>query len=211
MFDESNYPYEDRWKRKRFWNHRNTLIGAAMAVILITGIKFAPQWLSSNPAAATPTTAYIEYGSRRIPAVIPQEVEFLAPALQMVNQSGEPVSLDDYLGQVLLLNMWATWCPGCVAEMPELEAYYQAHQAEGLLVIGLNAEDSAADIEAFNQKMGLSLPHWLDVNNSLYSAFNNNHLPSSYVVDRAGVVRLAWYGPISIEVLEEFVSPLVDE
>ena len=211
MANPSDYPYEERWKPKRFWTRQKALIGAAVVVILFIGLNLIPQWLAPSPTDPTPTPAYIEYGSRRIASVIPQEVEFPAPALELIDQTGAAVALEDYRGQVLLLNMWATWCPGCVAEMPELEAYYQARQADGLLVIGLNAEDSAAEIDAFRQKMGLSFPLWRDAKKHIYNAFNNNHLPSSYVVDRTGMVRLAWYGPISLEILEEFITPLLQE
>lgn len=95
--------------------------------------------------------------------------------------------------------------------MPELEVFYQAHRDQSLLIIAANAEDSAEQVIAYREEMGLSFPLWLDAEKEIYRAFNNNHLPSSYIIDRTGTVRLAWYGPISLEMLETHVGPLLEE
>src|SRR5512133_1183341 len=61
---------------------------------------------------------------------------FTLPDLQ-----GQKVQLSDYQGKVVLVNAWATWCPPCRAEMPDINAYYQAHQMDGFMVLAVNAGD----------------------------------------------------------------------
>jgi peroxiredoxin len=95
--------------------------------------------------------------------------------------------------------------------MPEFEAYYQAYRRDGFIVIGVNAEESAEQVAAFREKMGLNFPLWLGPQREIYRAFKSNHLPSSYIIDREGTVRLAWFGPISRDVLEVYVTPLLRE
>ncbi len=75
--------------------------------------------------------------------------------------------LSDYAGKVVLLNAWATWCPPCKAEMPDLNAYYHAHQDEGFVILAINAGDSASVAAAFADQIGLSFPVLLDPNTDL--------------------------------------------
>ncbi len=209
--DHEKYAYEEHWKRKKRFGRQQALIGAGILLAVIVLWNTLPNIIPSSNVIPTPTTSYIEYGSRRIPSVIPQQVDFPAPALTLQTPEGDSISLADHRDKIILLNLWATWCPGCEAEMPELEVFYQAHRDQSLLIIAANAEDSAEQVIAYREEMGLSFPLWLDAEKEIYRAFNNNHLPSSYIIDRTGTVRLAWYGPISLEMLETHVGPLLEE
>jgi len=211
MAQNSNYQFQEQWKRKRRFGWKQALIGVGILLVLVIVVNVAKQYNLANPAAPTPTTAYIEYGSRRIASVIPQEVDFPAPDLILTNLEGEAVSLADHRDKIILINTWATWCPGCEAEMPELQAYAKKHEQDGFLVIGINAEETAEQMTSFLEKMELTFPIWLDADKQVYRAFNSNHLPSSFVIDRTGAVRLAWYGPVSLEVMEIYVTPLLRE
>ena len=176
------------------------LAGAGLILFAIAGIfwtKQSQEVFASNAGEAV--------------SVVPVPVEFLAPELVLTDLSGAAVSLADYQGQVVLVNNWATWCPPCRAEMPELEAYYLAHKAEAFTLIGVSAGDTAAQVESFVQQYGVSFPMWLDLEGEALRAFQNNSLPSSYVIDRTGTVRLAWTGAISLEMLEAYVTPLLKE
>ena len=63
--------------------------------------------------------------------------------------AGDEVSLSDYVGNVVLINFWATWCPPCRAEIPDLEATYRARQAAGFVVLGVNVDESRAEVQPF--------------------------------------------------------------
>jgi len=95
--------------------------------------------------------------------------------------------------------------------MPYLEKYYQAHKADGFTIIGVNAGDEPDLVEDFVSRYVLTFPIWLDPDGLAIHAFRNNALPSSYVIDRTGVVRLVWVGEVSVEALETYVTPLLSE
>lgn len=142
---------------------------------------------------------------------IPVAVNYPAPDLKLDTLHGQSASLEDYRGQVILVNLWATWCPPCRAEMPVLQAYYESHQKQGFVLIAVNAGDSATEVQAFVEKTGLTFPIWLDPNNSALRAFRTTGLPSSFVIDRAGQIRLAWSGAIERKTLEKYVTPLINQ
>ena len=144
-------------------------------------------------------------------SVTPMEVNYPAPELSLQNVNGEAESLIGYRDKVVLVNNWATWCPPCKAEIPTLEAYYKAHTADGFVIIGVEAGEPQNDVLKFVQESGMSYPVWIDLNGAALDAFNNKNLPSSYVIDRSGTVRLAWVGEISSEMLEKYVTPLLTE
>jgi len=211
MVENSEYQYGDQWKRKPRFGWKQVLIGIGILLVIDTVSNVVKQYQLANPDAPTPTVAYIEYGSRRIVSVIPQEVNYPAPELALTTLEGDPISLTDYRDKIILVNTWATWCPGCEAEMPELQAYAEDHANEGFQILAINAEENTEEINPFIEKMGLSFPILLDAKKEVYRVFKSNHIPSSYVIDRSGTVRLAWHGPVSLEVMEYYVTPLLRE
>ena len=144
-------------------------------------------------------------------SVIPIKVHFTSPSIELFDLGGKEASLADYRGRVVLVNNWATWCPPCRAEMPTLEAYYQDHKEQNFNLIGIEAGDPDGEVAQFVKQYGLSFSVWLDPENEALSGFQNNSLPSSYVIDKDGTVVLAWTGAISREMLEKFVTPLLEE
>lgn len=144
-------------------------------------------------------------------SVTPMEVNYPAPELSLQNVNGNTESLVDYRDKVVLVNNWATWCPPCKAEIPTLQAYYEAHTADGFVIIGIEAGEPQADVLKFTQEHNMTYPIWFDLTSAATTAFRNGSLPSSYVIDRNGTVRLAWVGEISQEMLEKYVTPLLTE
>jgi peroxiredoxin len=142
-------------------------------------------------------------------SVVPVKVSFAAPELSLQNINGETQSLADFRENVVLVNNWATWCPPCKAEMLTLAAYYNEHNAEGFMIIAIEAGDPADGVSKFAQNYGLNFPVWLDPNGASLKAFGNGTLPNSYVIDRSGTVRYAWTGEISKAMLEKYVTPLL--
>ena len=119
--------------------------------------------------------------------------------------------LTDYRKQILLINNWAIWCPPCKEEMPTLMKYFNEHSKKGFMLIGIEAGDSKEQVADFVNNFGITFPILLDPNNKSMIAFHNDNLPSSYVVDRNGIVVLAWTGPISHTMLEKYVTPLLEQ
>ena len=177
------------------------LIGVGLIAIAVAFVIFTPK--------AGDTTTATEPGE--IPASIPGEMNYPAPDLTLTDMQDQRVSLADYRGQWVLVNNWATWCPPCRAEMPELHAYYQAHKDEGFVLIAISSGDTKAQIADFTQEYGLSFPMWQDPTSASLRAFRMDYLPSSFVIDPSGTVRLAWTGAVSLETLEKYVTPLLEQ
>ncbi|MCE9647767.1 MAG: TlpA family protein disulfide reductase [Chloroflexi bacterium] len=156
--------------------------------------------LYNSPAAATQNLS-----------ALPTNVNFPAPELDLFDLSGNPVSLKDNLGSVVLVNLWATWCPPCKEEMPALQAFYEKYRADGFVLVAIDQEETLDVVQTFVKDYGLSFPVWLDENYQAQRVFNTMNLPSSYVIDRKGQVRLMWIGAISRGNLEKYVSEIIRE
>lgn len=172
------------------------LIGAGLIVLGVAAWAVMPK-----PSAI----------SRSQPLAVPAKVEFPVPELSLTDLQGSPVSLADYHGQVVLVNHWATWCPPCKAEMPTLQAYYEKHRSQGFTIIGIEAGEPVAEVADFVSEYRLTFPVWPDLQQEALAAFRNDALPNSYVIDQNGTVRLAWSGAISRQMLEKYVTPLLEE
>lgn len=147
-----------------------------------------------------------------VPTTVPVEVNFPAPELTLTDMQGVSRSLSDYRGQVVLVNLWATWCPPCKEEMPALQAFYDKHERNGFVIIAVNDGDPAADVFQFVKDYKLTFPVWLDPTYiATEQAFKTLNLPSSFVIDRDGTTRLMWVGGISRGMLEKHVAPLIME
>jgi cytochrome c biogenesis protein CcmG, thiol:disulfide interchange protein DsbE len=141
----------------------------------------------------------------------PVAVSFTAPELNLTDLDGTPVALSDYRGQVVLLNNWATWCPPCKAEMPVLQKYFEDKHSQGFALIAVEAGDGVEQVRQFAASYGLTFEVWPDLEQVSLRAFRNMALPNSYVIDRQGVVRLVWNGAVSYDMLDRYVTPLLEE
>jgi len=145
-------------------------------------------------------------------SAVPARVLYNAPKLVLNDITGTTNSLSNYRGQVVLVNLWATWCPPCKAEMPILQEYYIQHKNEGFIVIAIEDGDPTAEVISFVKEYGLTFPIWLDPTyQATDDVFKTKNLPSSYVIDRAGRVRLAWVGAINSANLDKYVTSLIKE
>jgi peroxiredoxin len=144
-------------------------------------------------------------------SAVPEKVNIAAPALRLTNLDGKPVMLSDYLGKVVLVNNWATWCPPCKAEMPTLESYYIDHQAQNFVIIAIESGETQDEVADFVTQYSLTFPVWLDERGIALDAFQNWDLPSSFVIDEAGTIVLTWTGSISRAMLDKYVTPLLEK
>lgn len=139
----------------------------------------------------------------------PAEVNYPAPELALENIKGHTESLTDFRDRVVLVNNWATWCPPCKAEMPTLVAFYNDHAKDGLMIVAIEAGDPKDQVQKYAGIFQMPFSVWLDPNGKSGDVFKNHSLPNSYVIDRAGIVRLTWTGEINRAMLEKYVTPLL--
>jgi peroxiredoxin len=166
------------------------LILVGVATLFWMGQQSSPQQVSS------------------VSAPMPQQGQ-LAPNFSLMSLGGEPVSLSDYSGQVVLVNMWATWCPPCKAEMPTIHEYYQAHRDDGFVVLAVNSQEQAASVNSFIQATGFTFPVLLDDRATVMDQYNVLGLPTSFIIDRHGTIQHTHTGQITKDQLEQYIDPLL--
>ncbi len=124
---------------------------------------------------------------------------------------GRPVRLSDYTGRPVLINAWATWCPPCRAEMPALHAFYQAHQADGLELLAINAGEAQATAASFITAQGFTFPVLLDPGARLLDALGIRSFPTSVLVGRDGRVKFIHIGLLDEGLLQSEILPLLGQ
>jgi peroxiredoxin len=146
-------------------------------------------------------------GARAAPAVGVQ-----APELQVRTLDGRKMSLDALRGKVVLVNFWATWCPPCRAEMPGFEQVWREKQGDGFVVLGLSADEGGSgQVAAFLGDRGITYPVAM-ASSSVRRAFGGvNMLPSSFLIDKHGVVRRTVTGVFDEHLLRQDVNRLLRE
>ena len=112
---------------------------------------------------------------------------------------GQTVALRDLRGKVVLLNFWATWCPPCKAEMPDLNALYRDNGTKhNFVVIGVNVEEDRSAVEAFARQLDIAFPLLLDASGQVSDgSYHIRSLPTTLIVDRDGNVGDTWMGQIA--------------
>lgn len=177
-------------------------VSVVLALALILGgvwvLRWASQDRSRQRADKTAAQQYVASISQMAPA----------PDFALQTVDGQMVKLGDYRGQVVLLNTWATWCPPCRAEMPDLEAYYREHKVDGFVVLAVNSGESTETVTAFLEEQDFTFPVLLDPDGRVMSEYKVRGLPTSFFIDRDGMMHNIWSGQLSPERLAELAGPL---
>lgn len=125
----------------------------------------------------------------------------VAPAYEAVNLAGEPVSLASLRGEVVLLNVWATWCAPCRQEIPYLAELHAADGPRGLRIVGVSI-DKAADrqkVADLAPELGITYAVWLDPTERISRVLRSPAVPATMLVDRSGIVRWKHMGIVREE------------
>jgi peroxiredoxin len=122
---------------------------------------------------------------------------------------GTKISLSSYEGSVVLLNFWATWCPPCQAEIPGLEAAYQAHEDEGFVILGVDVEESRDTVEPFVARLQMTYPILLDENGKVVQEYRARGLPMSILLGRDGTIQVRHIGYLSSGQLDEYLMDVL--
>ena len=130
----------------------------------------------------------------------PPQVGDPAPEFQAVSLETErTVSLADYTGRTILVNLWATWCAPCRFETPYLQSVYEENQERGLMIVGVSVDSPFAldQVNDFLEEMGVTYDILLDPDMVSTDAFLPIGYPASYLIDGEGVIRFTRLGPIA--------------
>jgi peroxiredoxin len=174
---------------------------ALMIVVLLLGTA----WTFLGRVPSTATT-----GGEPPPS--PRE-GFSAPDFTLDLLTGGQITLSDLRGQVVVVNLWASWCLPCREEMPAIEKVYQENKLQGLEVLAVNTtyQDREAGVAAFVKQYGLTFPILLDKTGAVSNRYQLRGLPSTYFVDRKGVIRsVVVGGPMSEALIRSKIQDLLE-
>ena len=167
--------------------------------ILVLGLAWI--WVSADRSGAST--------AGQIPA--PQQ-GFLAPDFELNTPTGESIRLSDLRGQAVLINLWATWCPPCRAEMQSIEKVYQEYKDQGFTVLAVNMtyQDDPLSVMPFVSEQGLTFPILLEETGEMAKAYQLRSLPSSYFVRKDGIINeIVIGGPMSEALLRTRIEGIL--
>ncbi len=167
-------------------------IGICVAVAIALAI-LVPMFRSDRPATTGPSALS---GT-------------IAQVFAMHDALGAETSLTAYRGKVVVMNLWASWCPPCRAEMPDLQRLQEAYGRYGVEVVGVNEGESAQRAAAFAHSLGISFPIWIDADQQygrLYAALG---LTTTVVIGPDGIVKKGFDGQLTYAQMEAAIAPYV--
>ena len=132
------------------------------------------------------------------------------PALdfQVTDLKGEDLSLEEYRGQVVLLDFWATWCGPCIAEIPNVKKAYERYKDQKFQIIGISLDQSMKPLAAYIEKEELGWLHYWDKSRQVSTLYKVRGIPSTFLIDGEGVIRKT---NLRGHALEHAVADLVQE
>jgi cytochrome c biogenesis protein CcdA/peroxiredoxin len=130
----------------------------------------------------------------------------VAPNFESVTDTGKPVKLSDLRGQVVVLNFWATWCAPCKVEMPAFEKAYQANGNNNFTILAVINSESLDQVTTFRQQMNVSFPMVMDEKGELQRQYGVVSYPSTYVLNKEGVIIAKQFGPMTGDQIDTLVS-----
>ena len=138
---------------------------------------------------------------------------FLTPDFSLSTLTGETIQLRELSDKVVILNLWATWCPPCRAEMPALQQVAEDYAERGLVVLAINmtTQDNLNDVKAFVQDFQIATPVLLDVDGSVSDKYQARALPTTFFIGQGNIInKVVIGGPLSESLLRVEVEKLLE-
>ncbi|RME49281.1 MAG: TlpA family protein disulfide reductase [Chloroflexi bacterium] len=171
-----------------------------MLTVAVAGLFWI--WQSAAPPAEA------------VPNVASPRPGFLAPDFTLETLDGGRITLSQLRGKVVMVNLWASWCPPCRKEMPAIEKVYRQNRERGLEVLAVNTtyQDSLKGVTQFVQEYDLSFPILLDRDGSVGRRYLLRALPTTFFIDRQGYIRsVVPGGPMSESLIQSKIEDLLME
>ncbi len=158
----------------------NAIFIAVIAIVFFTPVGFSVKVFVNRLLSVSPKEL-----------VVSDQLQLTDYNWKLVGLNGELFDFDTVKGQVILVNFWATWCPPCVAEMPELQKLYTDYNQDVVFVFV--AQDEVTKIEDFLNNNEYDFPVFLEKTHSP-DLLDSKYLPTTYVIDKKGVIRVSKTG-----------------
>lgn len=165
-------------------------IGGGALLLLLALLLIRPQ-PATPPITIQPSPdgpAIIAPDSRILEQIIPQ-IGQPAPDFSFTMPDGSVAKLSDYRGQKVILNFWASWCPPCKAEMPDIQRVYDAHKSDGVVVLAINSKEDLATVQQFISTMGVSFTVITNESGDISQQYGALGLPTTFFINSDGTVN----------------------
>ena len=130
------------------------------------------------------------------------KIGYPAPDFTLIDLDGNTVQLSELKGKVVFINFWASWCPPCRAEMPEIGAIYQKYKTKGVVVLGVDLLEPEDWVRQYVQKGGFNWTFVVDTTGEVAAAYNIIRIPTSFFIDTEGVIRSKGVGDMTMRTME---------
>jgi len=134
-----------------------------------------------------------------------------APDFLVQELDGEYIRLSDFRGQPVWINFWATWCPPCRAETPDIQAVYEEREADGLVIIALSIGEDADTVRGYVERTGTTFTMGLDRDTAIAAQYRIVGIPTHYFVDADGILREWRIGSMSLKTMNKLVDEIMSD
>jgi len=171
---------------------------------------------SGLPGTPTPTTLLKASPFQNVPVAQPSlpvgpEINHLAPDFKLKNLEGQQRELSEFRGKIVLLNFWATWCGPCRVEIPDIRTVYNKYKEQDFVVLAIDIGETSSAVSRFVKQFDMNFPVLLDSNLAVARQYDCFSIPTSFFLDRRGVIREVRIGTMSQSYIEQVVSRLLKE
>ncbi|MCB8985362.1 MAG: TlpA family protein disulfide reductase [Ardenticatenaceae bacterium] len=187
------------------------LLGLALSLLLFGGNLLGGE--KSDETAVFPQLS-AQSGNAQVAQLPASSSEILDVGDTAVNfylhdLDGNVVDLESFRGQPVILNFWATWCAPCRVEMPALEAAYEAHQDDDLVILAVNAQETHQEVTRFFDELELTFTPLLDADGEVSHLYNVFNFPSSYFIDATGKITAVHRGLLTDQQIESYLTATI--
>jgi peroxiredoxin len=126
--------------------------------------------------------------------------------VRLADLDGREIRLADFAGKPVWVVFWATWCPPCQQETPDIRAVYEAGRDKGLVVVAVDVQEDVDTVRGYTQRYSLQYTIGLDTYAAIMKTYGVFGLPTHYFIDRQGVIRDRYFGPLKRDQMEQRVE-----
>lgn len=189
---------DERPQQRREWS--GPLRSVVLPIVSVAAIVGAIWYIERRDDVSDAAGGVIERPGQTDVAAAQGKV---APDFVLASLDGSDVKLSDFAGRPVFVNFWATWCVPCRKEMPEIIAASERYADRNLAVIAVNVQEPRDAAAGFAKDFGMTFPTVLDPRGQVAAAYRVTGLPTSYFIDRDGVIRGVWFGPLDADEMDK--------
>jgi cytochrome c biogenesis protein CcmG/thiol:disulfide interchange protein DsbE len=181
----------------------------------VLGVVLVASFAATRPlGSAAPAPSFYSLASQLPGVQIGNRAPGLTAAtgsapLPLVDLDGDPIDLAAFAGRPIWIVFWKTACPPCEDEAPDVLASYRAHQGDGLVILAVDVWDTAETVRDYQATHQLGYPLGLDPSAGFKDAYGVWGAPIHYFIDRSGLIRNRYFGPMSRDLIEEYLGSIL--